>query len=35
MSAANVAAYLTEQKKNPNKELAAEWTLLEEYYNEK
>lgn len=35
MASATVAAYLTEQKKNTNKELAAEWTLIEELYNEK
>jgi 26S proteasome regulatory subunit N9 len=35
MASATAAAYLTEQKKNPNKELAAEWTLIEELYNEK
>lgn len=32
---ANVSNYLAEQKKTTNKDLAAEWTKLEEYYNEK
>ncbi|XP_016927112.3 26S proteasome non-ATPase regulatory subunit 13 [Drosophila suzukii] len=32
---ANVTAYLAAQKKTTNKELAAEWTLIEELYNEK
>lgn len=31
----NVTAYLATQKKTTNKELAAEWTLIEELYNEK
>ncbi|XP_058839846.1 26S proteasome non-ATPase regulatory subunit 13-like [Topomyia yanbarensis] len=35
MSAANVASYLAEQKKSADKELAAEWTQIEELYNEK
>ncbi|KAH8381859.1 hypothetical protein KR009_000662 [Drosophila setifemur] len=32
---ATVTAYLAAQKKTTNKELAAEWTLLEELHNEK
>lgn len=32
---ATVANYLSEQKKTTNKDSAAEWTQLEEYYNEK
>jgi 26S proteasome regulatory subunit N9 len=35
MSSTNVAAYLAEQKKTSDKELAAEWTAIEELYNEK
>lgn len=35
MASPNVAAYLAEQKKNENQELAAEWTAIEELYNEK
>jgi hypothetical protein len=35
MSANTVALYLAEQKKNPNQELAAEWGIIEELYNEK
>lgn len=36
MSSPNSATtYLTEQKKTTNKELATEWVLLEELYNEK
>lgn len=35
MSSPNVINYLNEQKKTNNKELAAEWTQLEELYNEK
>lgn len=35
MASPNVVNYLTEQKKTNNKELAAEWTQLEELYNEK
>ncbi|KAL9894572.1 regulatory particle non-ATPase 9 isoform 1-T2 [Glossina fuscipes fuscipes] len=31
----NVASYLASQKKNKNKELAAEWATLEDLYNEK
>uniref|UniRef100_A0A1A9X2C9 26S proteasome non-ATPase regulatory subunit 13 n=1 Tax=Glossina brevipalpis TaxID=37001 RepID=A0A1A9X2C9_9MUSC len=31
----NVASYLSSQKKNKNKELAAEWATLEDLYNEK
>ncbi|XP_037944898.1 26S proteasome non-ATPase regulatory subunit 13-like [Teleopsis dalmanni] len=32
---ANVTAYLAAQKKTANKDLAAEWTTIEELYNEK
>ncbi|XP_055640846.1 26S proteasome non-ATPase regulatory subunit 13 [Toxorhynchites rutilus septentrionalis] len=32
---ANVATYLAEQKKSTDKELASEWTEIEELYNEK
>ncbi|KAL7727682.1 hypothetical protein ACLKA6_013278 [Drosophila palustris] len=32
---ATVTAYLAAQKKTTNKDLAAEWTLIEELYNEK
>lgn len=36
MSSPNSATtYLAEQKKTTNKELATEWVLLEELYNEK
>lgn len=36
MSSPNSAtAYLAEQKKVTNKELATEWVLIEELYNEK
>lgn len=35
MSTANVTSYLAEQKKTTDKELAAEWTQIEELYNEK
>lgn len=31
----NIAGYLAEQKKTTDKELAAEWTQIEELYNEK
>lgn len=34
-STANVAKYLSEEKKTANKELAEEWGRLEELYNEK
>lgn len=34
-SNANVAKYLAEEKKTDNKELAEEWTQIEELYNEK
>ncbi|CAD7084982.1 unnamed protein product [Hermetia illucens] len=34
-SGQNVSAYLATQKKTPNKELAAEWTQIEDLYNEK
>ena len=34
-SAAIVANYLSTQKKTNDKELAAEWTAIEEFYNEK
>ena len=30
-----VANFLSEQKKNPNNDIAAEWGLMEELYNEK
>lgn len=32
---ANVAAYLAQQKKATDKELATEWNALEDLYNEK
>lgn len=32
---ANVAAYLAQQKKSTDKELATEWNALEDLYNEK
>lgn len=35
MGLPNVAGYLAEQKKTTDKELAAEWTQIEELYNEK
>lgn len=35
MGLPNVAGYLAEQKKTSDKELAAEWTEIEELYNEK
>lgn len=35
MASPTVTNYLAEQKKTTNKELAGEWTLLEELYNEK
>ncbi|XP_062540116.1 26S proteasome non-ATPase regulatory subunit 13 [Armigeres subalbatus] len=35
MGLPNVAGYLAEQKKTSDKELAAEWTQIEELYNEK
>lgn len=35
MTATNVTAYLAEQKKTTDKELATEWTQIEELYNEK
>lgn len=35
MTSPNVTNYLGEQKKTTNKELASEWTQLEELYNEK
>lgn len=34
-SAQNVSTYLATQKKTTNKELAAEWTQIEDLYNEK
>lgn len=34
-SATNVVKYLTEEKKTNNKELAEEWSRIEELYNEK
>lgn len=30
-----VANFLSEQKKNPNNDIAAEWGYMEELYNEK
>lgn len=35
MAQAAVVNYLNEQKRNPDKELAAEWGIMEEFYNEK
>ncbi|KAJ6637415.1 26S proteasome non-ATPase regulatory subunit 13 [Pseudolycoriella hygida] len=35
MASSNVLSYLSEQKKTSNKELAAEWTQIEELYNDK
>ncbi len=35
MASSNVLSYLSEQKKTNNKELAAEWTQIEELYNDK
>lgn len=35
MGLPNVAGYLAEQKTTTDKELAAEWTQIEELYNEK
>lgn len=35
MASAAVTAYLNEQKKVANQELATEWTQIEELYNEK
>lgn len=35
MGLPNIAGYLAEQKKTTDKELAAEWTQIEELYNEK
>ncbi|XP_055587242.1 26S proteasome non-ATPase regulatory subunit 13 [Uranotaenia lowii] len=35
MSIPNVPLFLAEQKQSADKELAAEWTILEELYNEK
>lgn len=35
MASPKVTEYLSEQKKSPNKELAADWTQIEEYYNDK
>jgi len=34
-SSANVSAYLSKQKRSTNKEVAAEWTTLDELYNDK
>ena len=33
--ATNVVSYLSEQKKSTNKDLAADWTEIEELYTEK
>jgi len=35
MSQTVVASYLSEQKRTSDKELAEEWGILEELYNEK
>jgi hypothetical protein len=35
MSQTVVATYLSEQKRTSDKELAEEWGILEELYNEK
>ncbi|CRK87907.1 CLUMA_CG001694, isoform A [Clunio marinus] len=35
MSQANVVSYLSEQKQTSDKELAKEWEIMEEFYNEK
>jgi hypothetical protein len=35
MSTANVTTYLSEQKRSSDKELAEEFGVLEELYNEK
>lgn len=35
MSQSVVATYLSEQKRTSDKELAEEWGILEELYNEK
>ena len=35
MSQAGVVNYLSEQKCTTDKDLAAEWGIMEEYYNEK
>lgn len=35
MATTGVTAYLNEQKKSANQELAAEWGAIEELYNEK
>lgn len=35
MAQANVATFLSEQKRTTDKELAAEWGIMEELYNEK
>lgn len=34
-SSPSVLAYLAEQKKNANKDLASDWTEIEELYTEK
>lgn len=35
MASSTASNYLAEQKKTTDKELAADWTQIEEYYNEK
>lgn len=35
MAQANVATFLSDQKRINDKELAAEWGIMEELYNEK
>lgn len=35
MAQAGVANFLSEQKRTTDKELAAEWGIMEELYNEK
>lgn len=34
-SAVNVSTYLAKQKKTTNREVANEWTTIEDLYNEK
>lgn len=35
MAQAGVSAFLSEQKRSTDKEIAAEWGIMEELYNEK
>lgn len=35
MAQTGVATYLSDQKRTTDKELAAEWGIMEELYNEK